>query len=61
MNFEAFNVMNHTYYTSVLTQQYSLSNMVLTPDARFGQGSATQGFPDGTNARRAQVSARFVF
>ncbi len=61
LNFEAFNVMNHTYYTGVLAQMYSLSNMVLTPDARYGQGSATQGFPDGTNARRAQVSARFVF
>ena len=61
LNFEAFNVMNHTYYTGVQTAMYSLSNLVLTPDARFRQGSATQGFPDGTNARRAQVSARFTF
>ena len=61
LNFEAFNVANHTYFTSVLTQQYSLANLVLTPDSRFGQGSATQGFPDGTNARRAQVSLRFIF
>lgn len=61
VSFEAFNVMNHTYYTAVRAQQYSLSNMVLSPEPRFGEGSATQGFPDGTNARRAQVSARFVF
>ena len=25
-----------------------------------GAGTASQGFPDGTNARRTQVSARFV-
>jgi hypothetical protein len=27
----------------------------------LGAGNASQGFPDGTNARRAQVSLRFVF
>jgi hypothetical protein len=26
-----------------------------------GLGTASAGFPDGTNARRAQVGARFVF
>ena len=61
LNFEAFNVMNHTYFTSIRTEMYALSNMALTPDNRFRQGSATQGFPDGTNARRAQFSMRFVF
>jgi hypothetical protein len=29
----------------------------LTP----GVGTASAGFPDGTNARRAQVAARFTF
>ena len=26
-----------------------------------GAGSATAGFPDGTNARRAEAGLRFVF
>jgi hypothetical protein len=33
----------------------------LNPTPRLGQGTASQGFPDGTNARRAQFSVRFVF
>jgi hypothetical protein len=32
----------------------------LTPSA-FGVGSADGGFPDGTQARRLQFSARLVF
>jgi hypothetical protein len=27
----------------------------------LGNGNASQGFPDGTNARRMQVMARFTF
>ncbi len=61
LNFEGFNVFNNTYYTNVLTQAFTAVNGVLTPNARFGEGSATGGFPDGTNARRLQVSARFVW
>lgn len=59
--FEAFNVFNHVSDTSVNGQAYSAAGGVLTPTARLGEGSASQGFPDGTNARRAQVSVRFVF
>ena len=29
--------------------------------SHVGDGSASQGFPDGTNARRMQVAARFIF
>jgi hypothetical protein len=58
---EGFNLLNHTYYTSVLTQAYSASGGVLTPTPRLGDGSATGGFPDGTNARRLQVGARVSF
>jgi hypothetical protein len=61
INFEAFNMFNSPYYTSVNGQAFQASGGVLTPTARLGEGSATQGFPDGTNARRAQVSARFIF
>jgi hypothetical protein len=59
--FEAFNVTNSIYNTAVNGQAYSVASGVFTPTANFGAGSASQGFPDGTNARRAQVSARFVF
>ncbi|MEZ5403137.1 MAG: carboxypeptidase regulatory-like domain-containing protein [Bryobacteraceae bacterium] len=61
LNFEAFNVFNHVSNTSVNGQAYQASGGFLTPTARLGEGSASQGFPDGTNARRAQVSLRFIF
>lgn len=63
--FDAFNIANHPYYTSVSTREYtySLVNNVptLNPATGFGAGTATQGFPDGTNARRLQIGARFIF
>jgi hypothetical protein len=34
--------------------------LTLTPSA-YGVGSADGGFPDGTQARRLQISARIVF
>jgi hypothetical protein len=61
LSFEAFNVMNHVSYTSVNGQAFQAANGVLTPTPRLGEGSASQGFPDGTNARRAQLSVRFLF
>jgi len=61
VNFEAFNIFNRTSNTGVLTEAYSATNFVLTPTPGVGQGHASQGFPDGTNARRAQVSLRLVF
>jgi hypothetical protein len=60
-NFEVFNVFNRVSNTGVLTEAYSASNGVLTPTPGLGQGNASQGFPDGTNARRAQISFRVVF
>jgi len=59
--FEAFNVFNHTYSTAVITRAYNAANGVLTPSPRLGEGSATGGFPDGTNARRAQVALRVLW
>jgi hypothetical protein len=61
LNFEAFNVFNHVSNTGVFTEKYSASGGVLTPTAGVGLGNQSQGFPDGTNARRAQVSMRVVF
>lgn len=59
-NFEAFNVFNHVSNTSVFTEAYQLTSGVINP-VPYGGGSASQGFPDGTNARRAQFSLRFIF
>lgn len=60
--FDAFNVGNNTYFTSVSNQAYSYALVsgvpTLRPIAAFGAGSATQGFPDGTNARRLQLGVR---
>ena len=61
LNFEAFNVFNTIYSTGVNTEAYSLSGGVFRPTAGVGVGNQSQGFPDGTNARRAQVSLRLVF
>lgn len=65
--FEAFNVFNTIYDTGVNAQAYTANYnattriSTLTPNPNFGAGTASQGFPDGTNARRMQVGARFVF
>ena len=61
LNMEAFNAFNHTYFTLIQTQAFTAVNGVLTPQPRFGQGSATGGFPDGTNARRLQASIRVLW
>jgi hypothetical protein len=61
LNFEAFNVFNHVSDTNVSTRAYQARTGVLTPIAGLGSGTASLGFPDGTNARRAQFSMRFIF
>jgi hypothetical protein len=59
--FEAFNVFNTISDTGVFTNGYTAVGTVLTPIAQLGVGNSSQGFPDGTNARRMQVGARFIF
>jgi outer membrane receptor for ferrienterochelin and colicin len=67
VGFEAFNVFNTIHDTSVQTTAYTLAaGGVFKPQLTggvsvLGQGSASQGFPDGTNARRCQVLARVTF
>ncbi len=61
IQFEAFNVTNTMTDTFRLTQLYAASNGVLNPTSNYGTPTASQGFPDGTNARRAQVSLRVIF
>ena len=62
LNFEAFNIANNWSPTSLSSQAYTETKGVLTytPTA-FGQGLSDGGFPDGTQARRLQVSARLTF
>ena len=67
LGFEAFNVFNTIHNTSVQTTAYSLAaGGIFKPQLTggisvLGQGSASQGFPDGTNARRCQILARVTF
>jgi hypothetical protein len=67
LNFEAFNACNTIHNTSIQQTAYSVNaGGILKPQLTngvsiLGNGSASQGFPDGTNARRAQVALRFTF
>ena len=61
LNFEAFNVFNHVADTAVSAVAFEATSLVLRPVSNLGKGVASQGYPDGTNARRAQVSARFIW
>jgi outer membrane receptor protein involved in Fe transport len=61
LNFEAFNLTNTTYYTALATRAYTANGLNISPANGFGTPTATAGFPDGTNARRAQASIRFDF
>ncbi|MCU1257295.1 MAG: TonB-dependent receptor, plug [Bryobacterales bacterium] len=62
LNFEVFNISNTIIDTQISNQAYTEAKRVLTltPGA-YGLGTQSSGFPDGTNARRAQASARVVF
>ncbi|MGC4051438.1 MAG: carboxypeptidase regulatory-like domain-containing protein [Paludibaculum sp.] len=59
--FEAFNAFNTQYNTAVNTSSYTAAAGVLKPIANVGNGTQSQGFPDGTNARRMQVAFRLNF
>ena len=61
LSFEAFNVFNTISNTSVVQNSYFASGNIIKAGVGVGTGTASSGFPDGTNARRAQVSARFTF
>jgi hypothetical protein len=60
LNFEVFNVTNTIVDTAIFSEAYIEKGRILTPES-YGGGSSSAGFPDGANARRAQVGARFVF
>jgi outer membrane receptor protein involved in Fe transport len=60
--FEAYNIANNWSPTALTTQMFTEAKGVLTytPTA-FNVGTGDGGFPDGTQARRLQVAARFTF
>ncbi|MFN7545222.1 MAG: hypothetical protein ACK5TN_20790, partial [Acidobacteriota bacterium] len=61
-HFEAFNLFNRVSDTSRRTQLYNVTGgNILVPVANYGEGTASAGFPDGTNVRRLQLSLRFLF
>jgi Carboxypeptidase regulatory-like domain/TonB dependent receptor/TonB-dependent Receptor Plug Domain len=62
LNFEVFNISNSWSPTSMTTQAYTEAKgvLTLTPTA-YNVGSGDTTAPDGTAARRLQVSARFTF
>jgi hypothetical protein len=62
LNFEAFNISNSWSPTSLSTQAFTEAKgvLTLTPGA-YNQGLGDAENPDGTEARRLQVSARFSF
>jgi hypothetical protein len=64
LNFEMFNVSNSWSPTAMSSTEYTSSKGILTLDgvgqtAAYGIGTSSSGFPDGTQARRMQISARF--
>ncbi|MDX2152369.1 MAG: TonB-dependent receptor [Bryobacteraceae bacterium] len=61
LNFEVFNTFNRVSNTGVNSQAFQATAGVLRPVANLGVGNSSGGFPDGTNARRAQFSMRVVF
>ncbi len=72
LSFEAINALNHIRYTSVNQLAYKsgwnsttntgyLQQQVAGGSGGTGAGTASSGFPDGTNARRAQASIRYTF
>ncbi len=67
LSFEAINAFNHMCFTSVNQTAYksiwnSTTNTgVIEAVNGTGTGTATAGFPDGTNARRALASMRYTF
>ncbi len=61
LNFEVFNLTNTITYTSLNSRQYNLNGFNFQPANGFGLYTQSSGFPDGTNARRAQASIRIEF
>jgi hypothetical protein len=59
---EAFNISNSIAFTGLTSQAFTEKGGILTPTpTAYGVGTSDGGFPDGTQARRLQVSLRLLF
>lgn len=61
LTFEAFNLLNTQYDTSVSTTAYTVSNGIFVPLSTVGMGTAARGYVTGSNARNCQISFRLAF
>jgi hypothetical protein len=61
LNFEVFNLTNTPTVTGMTSRGYTATGLNISPAVGLGTPTATSGFPDGTNARRAQASIRLAF
>ncbi|MGA7343767.1 MAG: TonB-dependent receptor [Terracidiphilus sp.] len=72
LSFEAINALNHIRNTGVVQLAYkstwntatetgTLTEQPVGGTTGLDAGTASSGFPDGTNARRAQASIRIIF
>ena len=61
LTFEAFNLFNTPYNTSRRNAEYNLVGTTLQVRSDYATPSSDAASPDGTTARRAQVSLRIVF
>ena len=61
LKLEAFNVFNTQYNTGAATTAFTASGGIIKPQVGYGIGNSSAAFPDGTNARKAQVAIRLTF
>ncbi|MBV9084045.1 MAG: hypothetical protein JOZ62_15320 [Acidobacteriaceae bacterium] len=61
LTFEAFNLFNTPYDTSRRTAEYDLVGTTLRYRTDYATPNSDAASPDGTTARRAQVSLRITF
>jgi hypothetical protein len=61
LQFEGFNIFNTPYDLSRNQQEYTLAGTTLTYRPTYGTPTGDAANPDGTTARRAQVSLRVTF
>jgi len=61
LTFEAFNLFNTPYDTSRRTAEYNLVGTALQYRGDYATPSSDAASPDGTTARRAQISLRVTF
>jgi hypothetical protein len=59
--FEAYNIPNTQFNTSVNSVAFVATGGILRPVSGVGMGNAANGFPWGDNSRHLQVALKIVF